>query len=150
MAILASRRIRALISHCRCCRTVCRSQEDIIHSPITPSLLNNLYLPSSIYRLMCNTIHRTYKCKHVHTEVARCAAPVPCRTATVALQVHAAAQPCNSCAPAYAKWAQLQLQSGNGADRLRMAREQEEERLLGEKYRGLFEPDQPGAIMAGR
>lgn len=97
---------------------------------------------------MCNTIQRPFKCQHVHTEVVRCPAG-PCRITTV-LQVHATPQPCSACAPAYAKWAQLQMSQPGGADRMRMAREQEEERLLGEKYRGLFEPDQPGQMIAGR
>jgi len=96
---------------------------------------------------MCNTVHQTYKCKHVHSETIRCAAG-PCRLIAV-VQMHAAQQPCAACAPAYAKWAQLSQSSTQGFDRLRMAREQEEERLLGEKYRGLFEPDQP-TMIAGR
>jgi hypothetical protein len=95
---------------------------------------------------MCSSICRTYKCKHSHAELAPCDGAIAgggCRRtgATLAmLQVHSTG-PCAACAPAYQKWAELQAEEDRRRGIARNMRELEDERVLGEKLRGLFEPD---------
>lgn len=92
---------------------------------------------------MCNHVNHTFKCNHIYTQL------FPCATGRCPPKVHQiqSPSPCAACAPAYAKWAQVQ----QGDARSRMLREQEEERLLGEKYRGLFEvSNEPQMMLTGR
>lgn len=78
---------------------------------------------------MCNAVNHIFKCKHVYPQLVPCS-PSPCPSPSSTVQVQSPS-PCAVCAPAYAKW--------TDASKARMQREQEEERILGEKYRGLFE-----------
>ncbi|KAG8924264.1 hypothetical protein FRC03_010025 [Tulasnella sp. 419] len=99
---------------------------------------------------MCNNVSHTYKCKHVVGQIIPCDGAVTTSTGAIVcrraggaptmtmLQMHSSG-PCSTCAPAYAKWAQLQAEGK--IEMMKSMREQEDERMLGERYRGLFEPD---------